>query len=142
MEVKGFTFNPFFENTYVIWDEPSRECAIIDPGMSDLNEEEELKTFVTNNSLNVKFLINTHCHVDHILGVAFVKEEYNPIYIIPEKDLVLFDNAETQGQMFGVTVNKLPKPDKYLSESENINLGNESMINVRWAFETGKSVLK
>ena len=130
MEVKGFTFNPFFENTYVIWDEPSRECAIIDPGMSDLNEEEELKTFVTNNSLNVKFLINTHCHVDHILGVAFVKEEYDPIYIIPEKDLVLFDNAETQGQMFGVTVNKLPKPDKFLSESENIMLGNESLINL------------
>lgn len=130
MKVKGFTFNPFLENTYIIWDETSRECAIIDPGMSDPKEEEELKSFVKNNSLNVEYLINTHCHVDHILGVAFVKEEYNPVYLIPEKDLLLFENAETQGQMFGVAVNKLPKPDKFLSENENIIFGNESISNL------------
>ena len=130
MKIKGFTFNPFLENTYVIWDASSGQCAIIDPGMSDVNEEEELKSFVKDNSLIVKYLINTHCHIDHILGVGFVKEEYNPVYFIPEKDLPLFENAETQGQMFGVEVNKLPKPDKYLSESENIILGNESISNL------------
>ena len=130
MKVKGFTFNSFAENTYVIWDESSSESAIVDPGMSDFNEENELKTFVKNNSLNINYLINTHCHVDHILGVTFVKEEFNPVYFIPEKDLMLFENAETQAQMFGVTVNKLPRPDKYLSESEKIILGNESIINL------------
>ena len=130
MEVKGFTFNPFLENTYVIWDVSSRECAVIDPGMSDSREEDELKSFVNNNSLNVKYLINTHCHVDHILGVTFIKNEFDPLYFIPEKDMMLFENAETQAQMFAVNINKLPKPDKFLSESENINLGNESMINL------------
>jgi glyoxylase-like metal-dependent hydrolase (beta-lactamase superfamily II) len=130
MEIISFTFNPFFENTYVIWDESSRECAIVDPGMADPAEEEQLKSFVKNNSLNVKFLINTHCHIDHVLGVAFVKEEYNPVYIIPEKDLLLFENAETQAQMFGVNLNKLPKPNKFLSESENIILGSASVSNL------------
>jgi len=130
MKVKGFTFNPFFENTYIIWDESSRECAIIDPGMAEPGEEEEFKAFVKNSSLKVKYLINTHCHIDHILGVAYIKREYDPVYLIPEKDLLLFENAETQAQMFDVTINKLPKPDKYLSESENINLGNESIRNI------------
>ena len=130
MKVKGFTFNPFFENTYVIWDESSRECAIIDPGMSEPGEEDEFKAFVKNSSLKFKYLINTHCHIDHILGVAFIKREYDPVYLIPEKDLLLFENAETQAQMFDVTINKLPEPDKYLSESENINLGNESIRNI------------
>ena len=130
MKVKGFTFNPFFENTYVIWDESCGECAIIDPGMSDTNEEEKLKSFVKNNSLKVKYLINTHCHIDHVLGVTFTKKEYNPVYLIPEKDLLLFENAETQAKMFDVKINKLPAPDKYLSESENITLGSESIINL------------
>jgi glyoxylase-like metal-dependent hydrolase (beta-lactamase superfamily II) len=130
MEIKAFTFNPFFENTYIIWDESSRECAIIDPGMSDPREEEDVKLFVENNSLNVKYLINTHCHVDHVLGVSFVKKEYDPVYYIPEKDLLLFENAETQAQMFEVHINKLPKPDKFLSEDEIINLGNESITSL------------
>jgi glyoxylase-like metal-dependent hydrolase (beta-lactamase superfamily II) len=130
MEIKGFTFNPFFENTFIIWDESSRECAIVDPGMSDPREEEEVKSFVENNSLNIKYLINTHCHIDHVLGVSFVKEEYDPVYFIPEKDLLLFENAETQAQMFEISINKLPKPDRYLSESEKISLGNESISNL------------
>ena len=130
MEVKGFTFNEFLENTYIIWDESSNESAIIDPGMSDRKEENELSTFIKDNSLIVKFLINTHCHVDHILGVTFVKDKYSPVYLVPEKDLLLLENAETQAQMFGITVNKLPKPDKFLSESENLILGNELIINL------------
>ena len=130
MEVKGFTFNEFLENTYVLWDESSHECAIVDPGMSDHREENELTTFINDNSLNVKFLINTHCHVDHILGVTFVKSNYNPVYLIPEKDLVLLENAETQAQMFGINVNTLPEPDKFLSENEKLILGNESITNL------------
>ena len=130
MKIKGFTFNPFFENTFIIWNESSRECAIVDPGMSEPREEEEVNSFVKSNSLIVKYLINTHCHIDHVLGVSFVKKEYNPVYFIPEKDLLLFENAETQAQMFEVSINKLPKPDKYLSESEKINLGKESITNL------------
>ncbi|UCH65284.1 MAG: MBL fold metallo-hydrolase [Ignavibacterium sp.] len=130
MKIKAFTFNPFLENTYIIWDESSRECAIIDPGMSDHREDEDVKLFVDSNSLNVKYLINTHCHVDHVLGVSFVKKEYDPVYFIPEKDLPLFENAETQARMFEVPIDKLPRPDKYLSESEKINLGNESITNL------------
>lgn len=130
MEIKGFTFNPFFENTYIVWDESSFECAIIDPGMSDPREEEELKSFLKDNSLDVKYLINTHCHIDHVLGVGFIKKEYDPIYFIPEKDLLLFENVETQAQMFEVPIDKLPKPDKYLFESEKINLGNEFITNL------------
>lgn len=130
MKIKKFTFNSFIENTYVIWDEATSEAAVVDPGMSDTNEEQEFISFIQEKTLKLKYQINTHCHIDHILGVAFVKEEYNPVYLIPEKDLLLFENAETQGQMFGVAVNKLPKPDKFLSENENIIFGNESIVNL------------
>ena len=42
MKIQKFTFNPFFENTYIIWDDESNEAAVIDPGMSDAKEENEI----------------------------------------------------------------------------------------------------
>ncbi len=116
MQIKKFTFNPFMENTFVVWDEKSHEAAVVDPGMSDEVEEHELKSFIEENSLSIKYMINTHCHIDHVLGCRFVKEKYNPVYYIPEKDLPLFNNAGKQAEMFGITLNKLPEIDKYLTE--------------------------
>ncbi|MCH7965281.1 MAG: MBL fold metallo-hydrolase [Bacteroidetes bacterium] len=130
MKIKKFTFNPFMENTFVVWDEQSHEAAVVDPGMNDEQEEREFKSFIEENSLDIKYLINTHCHIDHILGCRFVKEKYNPVYYIPEKDLPLYDNADKQAEMFGVTLGKLPKIDKYLTEDERIILGNESFSNL------------
>lgn len=130
MKIKKFTFNPFMENTFVVWDEQSREAAVIDPGMSNEVEELEIKSFIEENSLDIKYLINTHCHIDHILGCRFVKEKYNPVYYIPEKDLPLYDNADKQAEMFGVTMGKLPKIDRYLTEDEKIILGSESFSNL------------
>ncbi len=118
------------ENTFVVWDEQSREAAVIDPGMSNEVEELEIKSFIEENSLDIKYLINTHCHIDHILGCRFVKEKYNPVYYIPEKDLPLYDNADKQAEMFGVTMGKLPKIDRYLTEDEKIILGSESFSNL------------
>ena len=130
MQIKKFTFNPFMENTFIVWDEKSLQAAVVDPGMSDEAEEDELNSFIEENSLIVKFLINTHCHVDHILGCGFVKEKYNPVYYIPEKDLPLYNHAEKQAEMFGISINKLPEFDKYLTEDDKIILGSESFSNL------------
>ena len=130
MNIKKFTFNPFMENTFIVWDEKSLQAAVVDPGMSDEAEEDELNSFIEENSLIVKYLINTHCHVDHILGCGFVKEKYNPVYYIPEKDLPLYNHAEKQAEMFGISINKLPEFDKYLTEDDKIILGSESFSNL------------
>ena len=127
MKIHKFTFNPFFENTYIIWDEETKEAAVIDPGMCNANEDNKLASFIEENSLKISYLVNTHCHIDHILGCSFVKSKYNPVYYMPEKDLLLFENAGNQAAMFGVTLNKLPEPEKFLSEDEKIKLGNESI---------------
>ena len=130
MNIKRFTFNPFMENTFIVWDEKSLQAAVVDPGMSDEVEEDKLNSFIEENSLVVKYLINTHCHVDHILGCGFVKEKYNPVYYIPEKDLPLYNHAEKQAEMFGISMNKLPEIDKYLTEDDKIILGSESFSNL------------
>ena len=125
MKIHKFTFNPFFENTYIIWEEETKEAAVIDPGMSDSSEEKEFTNFIEQNSLKIIYLINTHCHIDHIFGCGFVKSGYNPVFYLPKEDLILYQNAENQASMFGVEINKLPEPEKFLSEDLEIILGKE-----------------
>ena len=80
LNVEVYTFNAFSENTIILWDEDSKESAIIDPGASSAEEENILTEFIESKKIKVKYLINTHCHIDHILGCRFVKDKFDPIY--------------------------------------------------------------
>ena len=123
MKIEKFTFSPFQENTYIVWDEETNETIIIDPSCLSENEELELSTLITENNLNVKYLFNTHGHLDHIFGNAFIKENFNPIHYAPEIDLPLFDRAVEQAVEFGLTMKSSPKPDKYFEESTPLYIG-------------------
>ncbi|BDQ02111.1 MBL fold metallo-hydrolase [Ignavibacterium sp.] len=127
LKIHSFEFNPFNENTYLLWDDETKETAIIDPGCYDEFEKSELKNFIEEQNLIPKLLINTHCHIDHILGVSFIKENYDVIYLIPEKDLPLHKNASSQGQMFGFDLEELPEPDEFITEEKIIRLGQEEL---------------
>jgi glyoxylase-like metal-dependent hydrolase (beta-lactamase superfamily II) len=134
IKLKRFIFNPFDENTYLIWEENSKETIIIDPGCSDSVEEKELKDFISQNKLIPKYLINTHCHIDHILGNAFVKSEFNVEFIACEEDVFLLDLMQQQASMFSLAVKKSPQPDKYLSEDLKLEFQD---IKVKFLFTPG-----
>lgn len=127
VQVKVFTFNLFAENTFVIWDDEAKEAAVIDPGNSTDEERKVLTNFVSTKKLIIKYLINTHCHIDHILGCSFVKKEYNPVYFAPEKDLILLENARIQAEMFDIIFDEPPKPDQLIDEESDLSLGNSKI---------------
>lgn len=127
IQIQKFTFNLFSENTYVHWDDLSKESAIVDPGCSDSSEEQELKESITENNLIVKYLINTHCHIDHILGCEFVKKKFNPIYYAPELDIPLLQNANMQASFVGMDFSISILPDEYLSETKKLYLGSSEL---------------
>ncbi len=122
IKVQKFTFNPFFENTFLIIDDASTDAIIVDPGCYNQEEEQVLSEFILSNGLRLKYLINTHCHLDHIFGCQFIKENYDTLYLAPEEDLPLLKNAVMQAEMFGVEIKKPPLPDKFLSENLVITL--------------------
>lgn len=117
----------FSENTIIIWDDKSGDAAIVDPGTSSSTEENELLSFISSKDLRIKYLINTHCHIDHILGCSFVKEKFNPVYYAPEFDLPLLDNAQQQAQMFDLDIDQPPIPDKLITEQTEIMIGESKL---------------
>ncbi len=134
IQIQKFTFNLFSENTFVLSDDESKECAIVDPGCSDTAEEQILENFINDDNLKVKYLINTHCHIDHILGCEFVKNKFNPIYYAPELDIPLIQNANQQASFVGMKFSISLLPDEYLSEDKKLLLGKSEL---RFIFTPG-----
>ncbi len=129
IKIKKFIFSSFAENTYIVWDEITKETMIVDPGCSDHYEEKELENFISINKLSAKYLINTHCHIDHILGCGFVKEKYKIPYYSPENDLPLIEHFEKQSEFLGIDTNtKPPLPDYFLNENLKLKLGNTELV--------------
>lgn len=127
IKIQKFTFNPFFENTFIIMDDASSDAIVVDPGCFNQEEEQVLTDFILSKGLKVKYLINTHCHLDHIFGCQFIKEKYDSVYLIPEGDLPLLKNAVMQAEMFGVEIKKPPQPDKLLSEDLILKLNDSEL---------------
>ena len=103
MNIKRFEVNPLCVNCYVVSDETPKqedgsvrkEAVIIDCGCSDEHEWNEIKTYITEESLEVKHLLNTHLHFDHIWGNTFV---YRDLGLRPEacyEDLYIYDFGQT-----------------------------------------------
>lgn len=121
-QIKRFTFNPFSENTYVLYD-ASKECVVIDPGMSDPEEEQELTTFLQSQNLKVVRLLNTHCHIDHVLGNNFVATTYRVPLEIHEKDLDVLRAVPTYSAAYGFPKYREVLPEKFLQEGEDVAFG-------------------
>ena len=127
MEINQITFNPFQENTFILWDK-TRECIIIDPGCYEENEKEYLRNFIESNNLNPVKLINTHCHIDHILGNKFVSEEWNIDLYTHKEDIPLIENAGEIARTYGFTEYKgSPYPKYFLEEGEVLEFGNSKL---------------
>ncbi|MBL0742416.1 MBL fold metallo-hydrolase [Chryseolinea lacunae] len=124
LHVQVFVFNPFQENTYVLYDE-TKECVIIDPGCYDAAEKAELTDFISDHQLSVQKLLNTHCHVDHVLGNAFVKETYKTKFYIHASDEPVLKAVKVYAPHYGFNLYHEATPDGYLTEGDEVCFGNQ-----------------
>ena len=126
MKIKSFTFNPFQENTYVVYDD-TKECIIIDPGCYTDKERDELRRFITSEGLKPVKLINTHCHIDHVLGNKFTSELWDLELYMHKEDLPLLENAGNIGKMYGFEdYEGSPYPKHFLAQDDTLTFGESS----------------
>ncbi len=127
IQIQSFTFNPFQENSYVLYDETG-ECVIIDPGCFDEDEKADLKAFIYSNELKPVKLLNTHCHIDHVLGNKFITNEFGLYPIIHEKDLpTLTEMTPLASKMYGIPYETSSLPKEFLTEGEVITFGKSAL---------------
>lgn len=124
MTIKTFTFNPFQENTYLVFDE-TNEAILIDAGCLQNPEKQSLKKYIEDNKLILKRVINTHLHLDHQFGNKFVFDTYG---IAPEAcsgDEFLLENVVKQARSFGLPIDEEAQTlGSYIVENQEINFGN------------------
>lgn len=126
MKVSRFVFNMFGINTYVLWDPDTLEAAVVDPGMIDDEERRALDSFIERNGLKVTQLINTHAHLDHIFGNAYVKDRYGLKIQGDPSDSFLAETLPEQASRFGLRMPLSPTGiEVELHDGDTIRLGDE-----------------
>lgn len=126
INIKQFTFNPYQENTYVLFDE-SGECAIIDPGMYDGAEQNQLVQFISGAGLKPVLLLNTHCHIDHVLGNKFVFDNWGLKPQFHKGELFVLQSIPGYAPQMGMHYELSPEPEVYLEESGSVSFGNSKL---------------
>jgi glyoxylase-like metal-dependent hydrolase (beta-lactamase superfamily II) len=115
--------NPFEMNCYIYHDDNSCEGILIDPGVFSEKEKQLLKSTISDKNINIKYIINTHGHLDHILGNSFAKETYNVPLLMHKDDLHMINNCKVQAEMFGIEVTDPPQPDEFITEETRLKVG-------------------
>jgi hydroxyacylglutathione hydrolase len=124
--IQAFPNNPYQENTYLIYDD-SGQCAIIDPGMYTAAEQNAVVNFIKQHHLKPVLLLNTHCHIDHILGNKFVFDQYGLKPQFHEGELAVMQAMPVWAQQSGIRYELSPMPDAYLPETGSISFGNTTL---------------
>lgn len=125
IEIKQFEFNDFQENTYVVWDD-SFKCMIVDPGCYSEIEKSILKKFIIEKKLTPVLLVNTHCHIDHVLGNNFVSEEWNLTLHLHKDELKTYEETGRWADFFGIVTKEIPKKLEFIDETKKLNFGNSN----------------
>ena len=128
LKLDSFIFNPFMEQTYVLYDEDSLECFIIDPGCSNLGEENQLFGFIDSHRLKPLKIINTHGHIDHIIGNEAVMKRYGIRSAAHPEVKQDFIDSKSESSWLGLGKDcSFPLPDDALSDGDILHLGGSTL---------------
>ena len=126
VRIQSFTFGDFQENTYVLYDETG-ECVVIDPGCYERQEQEELSAFIRDNQLTAVQLLNTHCHIDHVLGNAYVRRKYGVKLAIHPLDAPVLKAVATYASLYGYPQYEATEPDAFIDEGDLVRFGTSTL---------------
>lgn len=124
--IKQFTFSPIEENTYLLYNE-NKNALLIDPGCYSIAEKNTLKRFLDDNQLNLKMLLNTHCHLDHVFGNKWVNETYNLKPIIHKDEEPMLRYAAMAGEKWSLPFDNYEGAVEYINEGDLINLDEDQL---------------
>lgn len=128
--LKEFTFNPLQENTYLLYNEHN-EAIVIDPGCYYDDEKEAIASFIESNQLQLKYLLNTHCHLDHVFGNKWIFEKYQTKLYLHPLEVKVLEMAPASGLMWGIPFDNYNDSYVYINTGDQILLGDDC-LDILW----------
>ena len=125
LSVKQFTFSPIQENTYVVYND--KGCCIIDPGCYSEIERNQLKDYILSLGFPAKYLLNTHCHLDHVFGNKFIAETFGLVPHIHPKEEQLLAFAPMSGIQWGLPFANYEGELVFIDKNSVIELGDDKL---------------
>jgi glyoxylase-like metal-dependent hydrolase (beta-lactamase superfamily II) len=122
MRVKMLTVGMFQSNCFIVSCEETNEAIIIDAG----DDGERILAAVDELGVNVKMIVNTHAHIDHVAALPLVKSKLTVPVVMHKDEMPLYETLGTQAAMFGVTAPTDVKIDRFIQEGDTIEFGNLS----------------
>ncbi len=122
IKIATFTFNPFAENTYVVYDETG-EAIIVDPGNYEGSEDQKLADFILENKLKPVLIANTHAHVDHVMGVAYAKRRWGIPFALHREEEPVLKSVKVYAPHYGLVSYEEPEVDQWLEPGGKISFG-------------------
>lgn len=123
MQIKSFIFNSFQVNAYLLFDETG-QCLLVDAACSEPEERKKLTDFIGNHQLALTHHINTHCHIDHVLGNHFIAETFHVFPQYHKKGEPMLKMVQEIGLSFGYRLPPAPLAKQFLEEGDEIRFGN------------------
>ncbi|WP_027383556.1 MBL fold metallo-hydrolase [Epilithonimonas caeni] len=126
LHVKSFAFNPFSENTYIIYND-EKDAFLIDPGNMPEAETETLHDFIKTNELRIKNILLTHAHIDHIIGLQWAHDTFNVSVLIHPDEMEILDRASFTAKNYGFFFPAFKGKIQQIKEGEKLDLGPETI---------------
>jgi len=123
IQIRKLVVGPVSTNCFIIWDEGTKEGAIIDPG----EEAERILEIVVDLELNIKYILATHCHFDHIAGIPGLKRELDAEFLAHVDDISFIEESQTAAGRWGFEIEQCPMPDNYAKEGDELEIGDLKM---------------
>jgi glyoxylase-like metal-dependent hydrolase (beta-lactamase superfamily II) len=124
LQIESLVFNSFQVNTYVVWNEEG-DALVIDPAFYAPEEVRAFDQYISSKGFSIRGQLNTHCHVDHVLGLKHMQTAYHcPLRAHPD-EAGLLNNAPMMGEVFGLQLEALSGIEEPLSDNESISLGKD-----------------
>lgn len=128
LSVKQFAFNHFSTNCYLLWEQESKECFIIDPTAEYSGEEQCLSLFITKNALSVKRILLTHAHIDHIAGLKWACEKYALPVTTHIDSKKMIDRSAAYADMMGFAANDFSAIEyDFINGGDKLSIGADSV---------------
>jgi len=116
---KGLTVGLLEVNCYILGDEETKEAVVIDPG----GDEDEILDVLNYNKFQLKLIIDTHGHFDHVDANQPLKEATGAQIAIHEADAQMLAQPSAEAMFFTGNRVRLSQPDILLKEGDVLTFG-------------------